>query len=69
MQTLIAKGRQPVDAPFKADGKTPWTVKEKLLLGLTPQEYLAQLVRNPFNWVLAAIFAVGVPVTVSRFIF
>ncbi|MEW6221321.1 MAG: polysulfide reductase, partial [Thermodesulfobacteriota bacterium] len=42
---------------------------EKLLLGLTPQEYLAQLVRNPFNWVLAAIFAVGVPVTVSRFIF
>ncbi|MEW6221102.1 MAG: polysulfide reductase, partial [Thermodesulfobacteriota bacterium] len=69
MRTLVANGHTPVTTPYKEEGKTLWTVKEKLLLGLTPQEYLAQLVRNPFNWVLAAIFAVGVPVTVSRFIF
>jgi len=46
-----------------------WTLKEKLLLGLSGREYLAQLVRNPVNWVLAVIFAVGVPVVVGRFVF
>jgi Ni/Fe-hydrogenase subunit HybB-like protein len=42
---------------------------EKLLLGLTPQQYIAQALRNPFNWVLAIIFAVGLPIIAGRFLF
>ena len=42
---------------------------EKLFLGLTPRQYLQQAVRNPFNWVLGAIFAFGFPLILYRFIF
>lgn len=52
----------------ESDGRR-WTVAEKLLLGLSPRQYLEQAVRNPFNWVLAAIFAVGIPLIVGRFAF
>lgn len=58
-----------VDSLHKDEGKTKWTLKEKLLLGLTPQQYIAQALRNPFNWILAAIFAVGIPIILGRFIF
>jgi Ni/Fe-hydrogenase subunit HybB-like protein len=60
-------GRKPLDGPRPAPGKRPWTLMEKLLLGLTPREYLAQAVRNPFNWVAAVILALGVPVILGRF--
>ncbi|MCL6646473.1 MAG: polysulfide reductase NrfD, partial [Dehalococcoidia bacterium] len=43
----------------------PW-VTEKLLLGMTPREYLRSLV-TPGNAVAAAILAVGLPVIVYRF--
>jgi len=68
MKTLIAQGKTPVNTLEKADGML-WTVKEKLLLGLTGKEYMAQAVRNPFNWLIAVIFAVGLPVVVARFLF
>jgi Ni/Fe-hydrogenase subunit HybB-like protein len=42
---------------------------DKLLLGLTPQQYMAQFLRNPFNWILAIIFAVGLPIIAGRFLF
>ncbi|MEJ2690359.1 MAG: polysulfide reductase NrfD [Deltaproteobacteria bacterium] len=45
------------------------TMKSKLLLGLSGREYLAKAISNPVNWALAAIFAIGVPVVVSRFVF
>ncbi len=69
MNRLIKQGFSPVSSHFKADGRTRWTVKEKLFLGLTPSEYLAQALRNPFNWILAVIYAVGIPILVGRFIF
>jgi Ni/Fe-hydrogenase subunit HybB-like protein len=69
MKTLVANGRNPVDALHKEETNSLWTVREKLLLGLTFPEYVAQAVRNPFNWVLAVIFAVGIPIIVGRFIF
>jgi Ni/Fe-hydrogenase subunit HybB-like protein len=69
MNKLKAQGFEPVVSHFKDDGQTRWTVKEKLFLGLTPGQYLAQALRNPFNWILAAIYAVGLPVVVGRFIF
>ncbi|MFC1524720.1 polysulfide reductase, partial [Thermodesulfobacteriota bacterium] len=58
-----------VTSHFRPDGKNMWNVKEKLLLGLTPTQYIAQLIRNPFNWLLAVIYTVGIPVLIGRFIF
>ena len=51
-----------------ADGKK-WTLLEKLFLGLTPQQYIMQALLNPFNWLLALIFAVGLPILAGRFYF
>lgn len=45
------------------------TIKSKLLLGLSGREYLAKAMANPVNWVLGVIFAIGLPVVVSRFVF
>jgi Ni/Fe-hydrogenase subunit HybB-like protein len=42
---------------------------DKLLLGLTPKEYIQQAVRNPFNWVLGLILAIGLPLIAYRFLF
>lgn len=46
-----------------------WTLMEKLFLGLTPQQYLAQAITNPLNWIFAAILAIGLPIIIGRFIF
>ncbi len=48
-------------------GNRRWSVREKLLLGLTPRQYLAQAVRNPVNWLIFAVLAVGLPVLAGRF--
>ncbi len=69
MRSIAANGKMPIATLTKPDGSSTWTVKEKLLLGLTPGEYVAQMVRNPVNWVLAVIFAVGIPVIIGRFAF
>ncbi len=69
MRTLAANGKTPINTLEKGDSKLMWTVKEKLLLGMTTQEYMAQAVRNPFNWLLAVIFAVGLPIIIGRFAF
>ena len=61
MNRYKANGVKTVDSLYKVPGKTKWDLKEKLLLGLTPWQYIIQAVRNPFNWILAAIFAVGLP--------
>ena len=48
MKTLVANGRNPVDTLHKEDKNALWTVREKLLLGLTFPEYIGQAIRNPF---------------------
>ncbi len=63
------EGMKMVDSHYKVPGRKKWGLTEKLLLGLTPRQYLLQAVRNPFNWVLAAIFAVGLPLIAIRFIY
>lgn len=68
MKKLIASGVKTVDSLEKAPGRN-WTIMEKLFLGLTLQQYLAQAIRNPLNWVFGIIFAVGIPVIIGRFIF
>ena len=62
-------GVATVDALYKKDGETKWSLMEKLLLGLTPQQYMAQALRNPFNWILGIIFAIGLPIIAGRFLF
>ena len=58
----------PVAGSNKADG-SPWTLKERMLLGLTSTQYLQQLLRNPLNWLLLVLFAVGLPLLLQRYIF
>jgi Ni/Fe-hydrogenase subunit HybB-like protein len=58
-----------VDSAYKIPGKEKWSIKEKLFLGLKPSEYMAQALRNPFNWILGIIFAIGIPIILGRFIF
>jgi len=59
----------PIDSDYREEGKVAWSVQDKLLLGLSPKGYLIQLVRNPVNWAFALIFAIGIPITIGRFIF
>ncbi|MCX5863731.1 MAG: polysulfide reductase NrfD [Deltaproteobacteria bacterium] len=68
MNSLKSQGFAPVVSDLKKDG-SEWTVKEKIMLGLSPKEYWAVQLRNPFNWVLWAIYAIGLPILVGRFIF
>lgn len=51
------------------DQGRPWTLMEKIFLGLTPKQYMAQAMSNPLNWIFAVIFAVGIPFIIARFIF
>ena len=69
MKKFKAEGVKLVDSPYKFPGEVRWGLKEKLLLGLTPKQYLAQSVRNPVNWMLAVLFAVGLPLIAGRFLF
>ena len=68
MKKLASYGIKPHDSELKADGKK-WTLMEKLFLGLTLDQYIGQVIRNKFNWLLAIIFAIGIPVIIYRFIF
>lgn len=68
MKTLIATGKTPVARHYSPD-KKKLTIKDKLLLGLSLSEYLAQAFRNPVNWIFAIIFTFGGYVTLTRFLF
>ena len=68
MKTLIANGKIPLATSYKED-KSRFSIKEKLLLGLSLSEYLAQAIRNPLNWIFAIIFTFGGYVTITRFLF
>ena len=51
-----------------SDDRRPGFVREKILLGLTPREYLRSLL-TPGNAIFALILIVGVPAIVYRFAF
>lgn len=68
MKKLETYGVKPHDAGMKADGQK-WSIMEKLLLGLTLDQYIGQALRNKLNWFLAIIFAIGIPVILYRFVF
>ncbi len=68
MKKLETFGIKPHDALLKAEGQQ-WSLMEKLLLGLTLDQYIGQAFRNKLNWLLAIIFAIGIPVILYRFVF
>src|SRR5512133_2375591 len=69
MKFIIKHGVKVVDSHTTGTTKKRWTIVEKLLLGLTPRQYIAQAIRNPFNWVLGLVFAIGLPLIAGRFLF
>src|SRR5512144_1189866 len=69
MNRYKAQGVEIADALYKGSSDIKWSLMEKLLLGLTPQQYMAQALRNPFNWILGIIFAIGLPIIAGRFLF
>ncbi|HJV35624.1 MAG TPA: polysulfide reductase, partial [Geomonas sp.] len=69
MKKFIQQGfATAMDSPYHENGEKR-TIMNKLLLGLSLQQYLAQAIRNPFNWLLAVIFAIGIPTIIGRFFF
>ncbi|MDO8786237.1 MAG: hypothetical protein Q7J12_08475 [Syntrophales bacterium] len=42
MKKLKTQGVRIIDALYNLPEKRKWTLQEKLLLGLTPQQYIAQ---------------------------
>ncbi len=68
MKLLAENGIKPLDAGQRKDGKK-WNLIEKLILGLTLDQYISQVIRNKFNWILAGIMAIGIPFIIYRFIF
>ncbi len=67
MNRLIEKGFKPIDSLSDPDSGKRWGLLRKLMLGLTPRDYFREVLRNPFNWLLFVIFAVGLPVIVYRY--
>ena len=69
MKFLMKHGVQPLDSHVNNKNDKKWSLIDKLLLGLTPGQYLGQALRNPFNWILGLIFAIGLPLIAYRFMF
>jgi len=72
MKAFLARNpnTQIIDSLRKDNDKgRPWTLMEKIFLGLTPQQYLAQAMSNRLNWIFAAILLVGIPFVLARFVF
>lgn len=69
MKKLVAENLQlPVAGSIK-QGDLFWSLKERLLLGLSPNEYMEQFWRNRVNWLLLVIFCVGIPLLFQRYLF
>lgn len=58
----------PIDSARK-DHASSWRLKDKLLLGLSADDYLRLLVSNRVNWVLAGILLLGVPLLGQRYLY
>jgi Ni/Fe-hydrogenase subunit HybB-like protein len=58
----------PIVDHVKPDG-SKWTIQEKMWLGLSVSDYFKQFFRNPVNWLMIGIFAVGLPLILQRYIY
>ncbi len=69
MKTMVQNSQElPIVDHTRSEGVL-WQIKEKLLLGLTPAQYKTLIIRNPVNWFLFVLFAVGVPLLLMRYFF
>jgi len=69
MKTMVQNSQElPIVDHTHSEG-VMWQIKEKLLLGLTPAQYKTMLIRNPVNWFLFVLFAVGLPLIFMRYFF
>lgn len=69
MKKLVSENMQlPVTGSIKR-GDLLWSLKERLLLGLSYNEYMQQFWRNRVNWLLLIIFCVGIPLLMQRYLF
>lgn len=68
MKNTGRKGYVPIVSHIKDNGER-WSVKEKIFLGLAPGDYFREQLKNPFNWILWIIYAVGIPLIIGRFIY
>jgi Ni/Fe-hydrogenase subunit HybB-like protein len=68
MEKLAKYGIKPTFGAEKPSGEK-FNVMEKLFLGLSLDQYVSQVVRNKFNWILGAIMAIGIPFILYRFLF
>jgi Ni/Fe-hydrogenase subunit HybB-like protein len=48
---------------------TRLSIADRLLLGLTPREYVKSVVTSPFDIIAAAIIGIGIPLIVYRFVY
>lgn len=58
----------PISQSERKNGQ-PWNIKDRLLLGLTTRQYYRQMIRNPLNWLLFIVFAVGIPLLFQRYLY
>jgi Ni/Fe-hydrogenase subunit HybB-like protein len=69
MNTLLQLDhRLPITGSVDDAGRT-WTFAERLRLGLSASDYWQQFRRNPVNWLLFLILAVGLPLLGQRYLF
>ncbi len=69
MKSLIKSGVNVVDSHVNDKKDEDWSFIRKMMLGLHFGQYLGQALRNPFNWILGVIFAIGLPLIAYRFLF
>ncbi|NOY85840.1 MAG: polysulfide reductase NrfD [Deltaproteobacteria bacterium] len=68
MNRLVEKGFRPINSLNDPDDGHVWSFRQKLLLGFSPREYFRQVLHNRLNWVIALIFAVGLPLILYRYV-
>jgi Ni/Fe-hydrogenase subunit HybB-like protein len=56
----------PVTGDVRSDG-SPWSLMDRLLLGLAPRDYFRVVVKSRINWLLFVLLAVGLPLLVQRY--
>jgi Ni/Fe-hydrogenase subunit HybB-like protein len=67
MKTIsVTEVELPVTGDVRLDG-SPWSLMDRLLLGLTPRDYFRVVVKSRVNWLLFCLLAVGLPLLVQRY--
>ena len=69
MKNMVKTSQEIPIVDHNRNEGTLWLIKEKILLGLSPEEYKTMLKRNPVNWFLFVLLGVGIPLIIIRYFF